>query len=444
MAHNPTVPQATAGSAINPADFGGPIDNQYFPLEPGTTYVTQSTDGSVDRFAVTRETRVIDGVTCTVISDIATVDGALEEKTSDYFAQDKTGNVWYFGEETATYENGHVVSTEGSWLAGVNGAEPGIIMEAAPKVGDAYAQENAPGVAQDQAQVLDLNQAVSTPYGSFGHALETNEFSPLDPPGSNEHKFYVKGVGFVQAIDQATGDTEQLVRIEKTGTAHADKLVGAAGVDELSGLAGNDRLDGHGGKDVLNGGAGNDWLDGGHDKAADILHGGAGDDTLVVRTADRAGGGAGNDLIHLLDNTHFGAIDGGDENNHNLAHSKGDVLQFSGALDLTASSVASRIHGIETLSMRGHGHDHLTLNAGDILDLGTGTFDPHICHADKLGTGDAVRVEGHHGDQLSLTGGHWSEVHTGNAPDDARVFAAHAGAGNVYVLVEDHVSVHLD
>ncbi len=444
MAHNPTAPQATASSAINPADFGGPIDNRWFPLDPGTTYVTDSPDGAmVDRFAVTRDTRVLDGVTCIAVSDIARVDGEIEEKTTDYFAQDRAGNVWYFGEQTATFENGQVVSTEGSWLAGVDGAQPGIIMEANPKVGDAYAQENAPGVAQDQAQVLGLHQTVSTPFGNLGNALETNEFSPLDPPGNNEHKFYVKGVGFVLAIDQATGEIEQLVRVEKTGTSHDDKLVGTVGVDLLNGLAGRDSLDGGGGKDVLNGGAGRDVLDGGHDKVADILNGDAGNDRFAVRTADIANGGTGNDLFRLFDDAHFGAIHGGDQDGHDLAHTRGDVLKFSGALDLTAPDLAGRIDGIETLHMNGHGHDRLTLDVMDVLDLGSGTFDPQSGPADKLGSGDALRVEGGCCDHLALTGGHWTEVHACNAPDDARVFTAPAGAANVYVLVEDHVSVQL-
>src|SRR5689334_4379792 len=145
-------------NAVNPADFVSVIDNAYFPLQPGTTTITESPDGSaVGTFSVTRQTRVIDGVTCVVVSDIATVDGELIEKTSDFFAQDKAGNVWYFGEQTAEYENGQVVSTEGSWLAGVDGAAPGIIMEANPKVGDSYDQENAPGVAEDHAAVIAAN-----------------------------------------------------------------------------------------------------------------------------------------------------------------------------------------------------------------------------------------------------------------------------------------------
>ena len=438
-----TQAPAAANAAINPADFVSVIDNAYFPLQPGTSYITESPDGStVGTFTVTRQTRVIDGVTCVVISDISTVDGELSEKTSDFFAQDKNGNVWYFGEETAEYENGQVVSTEGSWLAGVDGAAPGIVMEAAPKLGDSYDQENAPGVAEDHAAVIGVNQPVSTPYAEFGQALVTNETTPLDA-SSVEHKFYVKGIGFVQALDQVTGEVEQLVKIKLDGTSHADTINGNIGTDELNGHSGNDRLDGAGGSDVVSGGSGNDVLDGGQDQLADVLRGGTGDDRIAVRTADRAVGDAGNDLFNLFDNTHFGLIDGGAQSNGDLAHSKGDTLKFHGALDLTAPGISDHIAGIETLSMKGgHGHDSLTLNAADVLDLGAGHFDPQLCGKDTLGTGDAIRVDGNCGDQLNLTGGHWREVQASNAPNGYDVFTTHSGNGDLYVLVQDAVTVH--
>src|SRR5690349_18276561 len=102
MPQSSLTASTASAAAIDPADFVSVIDNSYFPLTPGTTYVTESPDGSaVDRFAVTRQTRLIDGVECVVVSDIATEDGALVEKTSDFFAQDREGNVWYFGEKTA-------------------------------------------------------------------------------------------------------------------------------------------------------------------------------------------------------------------------------------------------------------------------------------------------------------------------------------------------------
>jgi len=409
---------------INPTDFVSVIDNSYFPLEPGTTYVTESPDGSeVGTFTVTRQTRVIDGVTCVVVSDISTVDGALSEKTSDYFAQDRTGNVWYFGEATATYENGHVVSTEGSWLAGVDGAAPGIVMEAAPKVGDSYDQENAPGVAEDHAQVVSLGKsAIDVPYGQFDQALTTRETSGLEPT-ANELKSYVKGIGFVLAVDQVTGEVEQLVKIRIDGTSGADKLTGKSGPDELRGHDGNDRLDG------------------GHDHAADSLYGGAGDDRIAVRDGDRAYGGRGNDVFTLFD-AGFGTIDGGSQSSRDLAKTHGDILHFEG--HLTVHDVASRIAGIETISMKdGHGGDTLRLSAADVLDLGDGTFDPASCGHDHHGKGDAVRIGGDCGDQLTLTGGKWHEIDAGNAPRGTDVYVAQSATGhNSYVLVDEHVTVH--
>src|SRR4030095_4311691 len=106
------APTAQLELPFDPENFGGPIDNPYFTLQPGTTFISETPDGSeVGTFFVSRETKVIDGVTCVVVRDTVTVDGELAEKTADYFAQDKDGNVWYFGEDTAEYENGKIVTT---------------------------------------------------------------------------------------------------------------------------------------------------------------------------------------------------------------------------------------------------------------------------------------------------------------------------------------------
>lgn len=429
--------------AINPSDFVSIIDNKYFPLEPGTTYISEGSDGAIGTFTVTRQTKVIDGVTCIVVSDIATLDGQLEEKTFDYFAQDKAGNVWYFGEDTQQYENGVPVGTAGTWHAGVDGAEPGIVMEAHPQVGDKYNQENAPGVAEDQAQVVSLTETVSVPYATSGHALETNDFTPLSP-SQLEHKYYVPGVGFVMAVDAVSGDVEQLVKIKFDGTSGDDTLHGKLGTDELHGRAGNDRLFGEDGSDTIFGGGGNDLLDGGKDLVGDFLHGGAGNDTVVVRTNDHAFGDGGNDVFWLHDNLHFGSINGGGQNGSNLANTKGDILHFSGDLDLTTAAMVGRVTGIETLSMRnGHDGDSCTLSAGDVLDIGDGSFNPTFSGADHFGKGDALRVNGNDGDQLNLTGGGWSLLHATNAPDDYAVFAHQGPAGNAYVLVQEDVMVTL-
>ena len=178
---------------INPAEFTTSIDNEYLPLKPGTTFVYE---GGAERgeMTVTHDTKKVMGVVCVVVDDRAWEGGKLIEKTNDWFAQDNKGTVWYFGEDTKEYENGKVVSTEGSWEAGVDGAKPGVLMQADPKVGQSYHQEYYKGEAEDMARVLSFDASVRVPYGSFDHVLETKEWTPLQP-GFFEKKYYVRGVG---------------------------------------------------------------------------------------------------------------------------------------------------------------------------------------------------------------------------------------------------------
>jgi hypothetical protein len=178
---------------INPSDFTTTIDNEYFPMKPGTTFLYEGgTEHS--EMTVTRDTKKVMGVECVVVDHREWEGEKLIEKTYDWFAQDKEGTVWYFGEDTKEYENGKVTSTKGSWEAGVDGAKPGILMPADPKVGQSYHQEYYPGEAMDMARVLSLNASVTVPYGSFDEALETKEWTPLQP-GFFEKKYYVRGVG---------------------------------------------------------------------------------------------------------------------------------------------------------------------------------------------------------------------------------------------------------
>jgi hypothetical protein len=159
---------------IDPANFTTKIDNPYFPLIPGTTFVYEgpTSQGFIHtEFAVTSNTKLIDGVTCVEVHDQVFTDGTLTEDTLDWFAQDRDGNVWYFGEDSDELVNGRVSSLGGSWQGGVNGASPGIVMEANPKVGDFYRQEFLLNTAEDSAGVLDLNQTVTVPAGTFITAL---------------------------------------------------------------------------------------------------------------------------------------------------------------------------------------------------------------------------------------------------------------------------------
>jgi hypothetical protein len=185
---------------FDPSNFVAHIDNPYLPQTPGTVYRLRSETPEgveINIITITRLTKMILGVAATVVHDQVFLNGELSEDTFDWEAQDKQGNVWYFGEDSKEIENGQVVSTEGSWQAGLNGARPGIIMLAHPKTGLAYIQEDAPDVAEDRAKALSLKSKVDVPYGSFDHCLQTLEWSLLEH-GVREHKFYCPGVGFVE------------------------------------------------------------------------------------------------------------------------------------------------------------------------------------------------------------------------------------------------------
>ena len=209
------VGDETYNPVINPADFVEQIDNQYLPMTPGTTFVYdgESEDGKERiEVEVTHETKEILGVTCIVVRDRVWVDGELAEDTFDWFAQDNDGNVWYFGEDSKEYEDGKVVSTEGSWESGVDGAKPGIIMKGNPQVGDAYRQEYYEDEAEDMAEVLSLDESVSVPYGTFDNCLKTQEWTPLEPDVV-ENKYYAPGVGVVKEV-AVEGESEKVELVE--------------------------------------------------------------------------------------------------------------------------------------------------------------------------------------------------------------------------------------
>jgi hypothetical protein len=191
--------QKTANPPFAAADFVAGISNPYLPLVPGTVfhYRSETPDGlETNDVAVTRDSKQILGVNVTVVHDQVFLDGDLTEDTFDWLAQDSEGNVWYFGEDSKEIEDGQVVSTEGSWEAGVGDNEPGIIMLAHPKVGLAYHQELAPDIAEDMARVLSLKASPEVPYGSFDNCVGTMEYSLIEH-GDREHKSYCPGVGMV-------------------------------------------------------------------------------------------------------------------------------------------------------------------------------------------------------------------------------------------------------
>jgi hypothetical protein len=185
------------------------VDNAWFPLTPGTTLVYRGVkDGkpSRDVLTVTHATKLVDGVRCTVVKDLLYLSGRLEERTTDWYAQDTAGNVWYFGERTAELDrNGHVRSTAGTWQAGVKGARAGIYMPVHPRVGQSGRQEYYKGQAEDHFRVKSLSARVRTPAASSAHALLTEEWTPLEP-GVLDHKYYVRGIGTVLEQTVKGGD----------------------------------------------------------------------------------------------------------------------------------------------------------------------------------------------------------------------------------------------
>jgi hypothetical protein len=199
---------------VDPASFSPAVDNRYFPLTPGTTSVyTGVKDGkkALDIVAVSQRTAVVDGVRTRVVEDRLYLDNVLEERTSDYYAQDRCRNVWYFGEDTATLDpNGKVLSTDGSFRAGTAGAQPGVFMQATPELGRRFRQEWSPGNAEDTFNVIDLDGTVSVPFGHSDHALRTEETTALEPDVV-DNKAYVSGVG--EVLEQAVRGPAEVLRL---------------------------------------------------------------------------------------------------------------------------------------------------------------------------------------------------------------------------------------
>ena len=206
------LPQGGETVKLNPADFTTKIDNPYWPMQPGTRWVYEEADpvGLTSEHVVVKVTnrtkKLANGITARVVSDVNSDKGVPTEVTSDYYAQDKAGNIWYMGEKTAEYENGKVKTTAGSFEAGVNGAQPGIAIPANPKPGLKYRQEYLKGQAEDRGEIVSTNEQVEPPFGHFAHALMTKDTNPLEPKVT-EFKFYARGVGPVAEVG-VSGDVK--------------------------------------------------------------------------------------------------------------------------------------------------------------------------------------------------------------------------------------------
>ena len=201
-----------------PSHFVRTVDNAYFPLPVGRTLVYRGVeDGEkeVDRVTVTDRTKVIEGVTATVVNDeLRKRNGRLLEKTFDYYAQDDRGNVWYLGEDTKEFFPNGEVDTSGSWQAGVDGGKPGIIMENNPQVPDAYRQECLSGEAEDMAWVVGRGGSVDVPLRTVHHVLRTLEFSPLEP-SVVDRKLYGPGLGIV--FERTLAGGQEVFRLVRVG-----------------------------------------------------------------------------------------------------------------------------------------------------------------------------------------------------------------------------------
>jgi hypothetical protein len=201
---------------IDPKDFVATVDNPFWPLRPGTAWHfkgVKNTTPQIDDEVVTHKTKRILGIDATVVRDTVSDPSGPVERTFDYYAQDKQGNVWYMGELSLEKQNGQFAKASDSWLGGVNDGKPGIIMPADPQPGDKYRQEYyPPGEALDEATVLSRNGHATVPAGSNKHLLVTSEYSPLEP--QTEQKYYKAGLGEVaEKVVKGHHEEFKLVRV---------------------------------------------------------------------------------------------------------------------------------------------------------------------------------------------------------------------------------------
>ena len=208
------VASTGAPITVDPKDFSSRVNNRFFPLSPGMVSTLERTSDAGTVFVtgeVLRDTTVVMGVECVIVSEKVSSDGLVLEGSRDWYAQDSTGSVWHFGKAVETYEGDKIVSTAGSWEAGVDGALPGIVMKPDPRVGDVYVGRYLNGEAKDMAEVLALDATVEVPHGAFTGALKTREWSPLEP-GVTRERYYVKDLGpvLVEQVEGGTGG-EKLV-----------------------------------------------------------------------------------------------------------------------------------------------------------------------------------------------------------------------------------------
>lgn len=264
---------------FDPANFthSTVIDNRYMPLNVHTTLQYADTDAHLtETFAITGRTEVVDGVTCVVVHDRQYVDGQLVEDKREFYAQDDHGNVWLMGVHAEQFAPGNPddpIGTEGSWIAGVNGALPGVVMEGHPAVGDTYDHETATGVAEGHGEITALDGTADVGYGSYDDLLVTQDTDDVTP-GTTEQNYFLEGVGNILKTDN-NGGSRELTSIVSGGREGSDEVRGYLGDDIVRGHAGDDTLFGLDGDDIMRGGAG-----------SDTMKGGAGADTFVFHVGN--------------------------------------------------------------------------------------------------------------------------------------------------------------
>ena len=214
------LPQGADPVNLDPKTFTTRIDNPYWPMDPGTRWTYRETDQEGARLEVVvtvsdQTERIANGVTARIVRDTVTEDGEIVEDTFDWYAQDKDGNIWYLGENTAEFEKGKVVTKEGSFEAGVDGALPGIIMPSDPKDGMQYRQEYYKGKAEDNGEVLSTDEMAQSPFGHFDNALLTKDTISIEP-NVLEYKLYAKGIGPVLTlgVSGGPGSREELIDLD--------------------------------------------------------------------------------------------------------------------------------------------------------------------------------------------------------------------------------------
>jgi hypothetical protein len=207
------LPQGGEPVQLDPANFVAVVDDPYWPMKPGTKWVYRETNAEGGRLdievTVTDKTKTVMGIRAVVVHDVASSGGKIVEDTFDWYAQDTAGNVWYLGEDTTTFDHG-TTSKEGSWEAGVDGGQAGVILPADPRPGMKFRQEYYKGHAEDRVEILAVDAHSQVPFGSFDHVLNTQDTTPLEPD-LIEQKYYAKSIGPVETVTVSGGSDHEVL-----------------------------------------------------------------------------------------------------------------------------------------------------------------------------------------------------------------------------------------